>query len=230
MRRSARVAAAFLIALGAAAGCAKPPPAAQPSGFLGNYAGFEPHPTRPGALRYRRPGADLGDYDRVLIDPVAVALRPDSAGRSVNPEDLARLARYMHDALAIALRKRYPVVDEPGPGILRVRVGITDLVPAQPVLNTAETVLGARIASSASRAISGTDLFVGEVAIEAEIRDSASGERLGALVDRKFGDRFALQQGATTWGHVEQAFRDWAVDFRIQMDREHTPESGADES
>jgi hypothetical protein len=98
----------------------------------------------------------------------------------------------------IAPRDVYPVVDEPGPDVLRLRIAITDLVPTKPVLNTAETVLGGRLASSASRAITGTDLFVGEVAIEAEALDSITGEREIALVERKFGKRFALEEGATT--------------------------------
>jgi hypothetical protein len=223
MRQRRIVAGALVVvaAVFASSGCSKSRPPAEPSGYLGDYSGFEPHPRRPGALLYTRPGLDLGRYKRVIVEPFEVALSPEVSEQSIDPEDLEQLSKYMYDAIVIVLRDVYPVVTEPGLEVLRLRVAITELVPTKPVLNTAETVLGGRLASSASRAITGTDLFVGEVAIEAEALDSVTGEREMALVERKFGKRFALEDGATTWGNVEKAFREWAVHFRLTMDRAH---------
>ena len=60
-----------------------------------------------------------------------------------------------------------------------------------------------------------------------EALDSVTGEREMALVERKFGKRFALEDGATTWGNVEKAFREWAVQFRLTMDRAHRDAPGS---
>ena len=103
-------------------------PVVEPSGFLGDYSGFGPHPNGTNAPYYRKPGLDLARYGRVIVDPVEVALAPEAAGGPVDPAELTALAEYMHGALLIALRDAYPVVEEPAPDVLRLRVGITDVV------------------------------------------------------------------------------------------------------
>ncbi len=165
-------------------------PWVEPSGYLGSYEDFELDPASE-ALRYVVPDLDLSPYHRVIIDPVDVVLDPEAAGRPVNPAELAALADYLRQALIVAVRDAYPVVEEPGPDVLRLRVAIT-----------------------------GTHLFVGEVAIEAELLDSESGRRLIAVVDRKAGGK-RLKGGNTSWGHVAKAFREWAVAFRVRLDTEH---------
>ena len=215
--------AAFSILVSLA--CAPKPPVA-PSGYLGDYSGFVPDPEGGERLIYTKPDLDLARYRRVIIDPVVVELRDEGAGEAVDAAQLVALANYLRDALLIALRGAYPVVEEPGPDVLRLRVGLVDVVPTKPVLNTIGTLaIPARAASAAKRAITGTDLFVGEVAIEAEVLDSQTGERLLGLVDRKAGDKFGLREGSTTWGHVAQAFREWAVGFRLTLDRANAQRS-----
>jgi hypothetical protein len=212
--------AAMLILNSAA--CAPKPPV-EPSGFLGDYSEFQPDRQGSEALIYVKPDADLGRYHQMIIEPVHVALSKEAEGRAVNPAELVALSDYLHDALEIAIRGAYSVAEEPGPDVLRLRVAITDVIPTKPVLNTVGTLLvPARLASAAKRAITGTDLFVGEVAIEAELVDSQTSERLMALVDRKAGNKFRLKEGTTTWGHVKKAFREWAVGFRLTMDRART--------
>ncbi len=201
--------------------CAPRPPV-RPSGYLGDYSEFERRDENTEALIYIKPGLELGRYQRVILDPVAVALSPEATGHAVNPAELMALSQYLHDALKIAMRGAYPVVEEPGEDVLRLRVAITDVIPTKPIRNTMGTLLvPARVVSAAKRKISGTDLFVGEVAIEAEVVDSQTNERLMALVDRKAGDKFGLKTGMTTWGQVTKAFREWAVAFRLRLDRAH---------
>ena len=48
---------------------------------------------------------------------------------------LDELCEYMDGAIREALGDRYPVVDEPGPGVARLRVAITDIDKSNPVLN-----------------------------------------------------------------------------------------------
>ncbi len=112
------------------------------------------------------PDLDLSPYQRVIIDPVDVVLDPEAADRPVNPAELAALADYLRQALIVAVRDAYPVVEKPGPDVLRLRVALTDVVPTQPRSNKAGTLLvPVRAASHANRAITGTHLFVGQVAI-----------------------------------------------------------------
>lgn len=202
--------------------CGGPKPKVEPSGFLGDYAQFETVPDRGNALRYEKPGLDLANYDGFILEPTVVSLRPGSDGENVEPAELLRLADYLHRALEIALRGAYPVVEEPAPGVARLRIAITDIVATKPTANTAGTLLvPLRVVSASKRAVQGTDLFVGEVAIEGELSDSQSGERLVAVVDRKAGGKWDLRQGASKWGDVEKAFREWAVGFRRTLDEGH---------
>ena len=217
-----------MFAIGATLGCAGNPPVT-PTGVLGDYSGFVPDEDLGNTLVYVNPDADLGRYERIIVEPVQVALSPDAASHSVDPADLAKLANYLHTALVVAVRDRYPVVDEPAADVLRVRVAITDVVPTKPVRSTAGTLLiPARVASAAKRAITGTDLFVGQVAIEAEAVDSLSDERLLGLVDRKAGNNFRLREGASTWAQIERAFREWALRFRTRLDAARAPEPTPD--
>ncbi len=199
-----------------------PKPRVEPTGYLGDYTGFEREPGGGNALIYRKPELDLARYHRVIVDPVVVSMSADSAGKAIDPADLMTLSNYLQTALVVALRDTYPVIEEPAEYALRLRVAITDVVATRPALNTIGTLfVPARAASAAKRVITGTDLFVGEVAIEAEAVDSLTGERLMARVDRKAGDKFTLKEGATSWGHVEKAFRDWAISFRRNLDAAH---------
>jgi len=211
----------LLMLLWLPAGCTGTPRVA-PTGLLGDYSEFLPAADDPERLVYRRPGRSLAEFDAVMIEPVQIALAPESAGNAVDPQELARLAKYLHDALVLAMRGAYPVVDAGGPRVLRVRVALTDVIATRPVLSTTGTLaLPVRVVSAGKRVISGTDLFVGEVEVEAELVDSQSGERVLGVVDRKAGDNFSLRRGTTPWGHVEKAFREWAVAFRRIMDEEH---------
>ena len=212
------VAAIWVVAWG---GCTSTPPV-EPTGYLGDYSEFQPDPRGTQALVYRRPDLDLSRYHRVIVDRVVVVLAAEESGRAVDPENLMRLTRYLRTALVVALRDAYPIVEEPGDDVLRIRAAITDVIATRPALNTMGTLfLPATAVSAAKRAITGTHLFVGQVAIEAEALDSRTGVRLMARVDRKAGERFALRKGATTWGHVEKAFREWAIGFRMTMDAAH---------
>jgi hypothetical protein len=194
-------------------------PQARPSGYLGGYDEFVRDPES-GALRYVVPDLDLSPYRRVIIDPVVVLLDAEAASQPVNPKELVALADYLRQALILAVRDAYPVVEEPAPDVLRLRVAITDVVPTKPKRNAAGTlVLPVRAVSAANKAITGTHLYVGEVAIEAELLDSVSGRRLIAVVDRKAGGK-RLKGGNTSWGHVAKAFREWAVAFRLRLDVE----------
>ena len=216
LRRTAAIASVGLLLA-----CA-PRPSVTPSGYLGDYSEFRKAGDGSETLVYEKPGVSLRPYRRVILDPVRVMLPEEAAGRPVNPGELAALANYLHDALVIAVRDAYPLADEPADDVLRLRVVITDVIPTRPALNTAGNLLiPVRAVSATKRAVTGTDLFVGQVAIEAEVLDSISNERLIAVVDRKVGTKFQLREGTTTWGHVAKAFRQWAVQFRVRLDRDH---------
>lgn len=215
----------LLLLMSFLSGCATPQH--EFSGFLENYNGFEPAPEDKDALVYRKPGIDisvLGLYDRLMIDPVVVWYKPDSQYKGIHPETLTRLADDFHEAAIEALGDRYPLVLLPGPGVLRIRTAITDLVATKPALNAATFVGPGRPVSTLSKVVTGRQLFVGEAAIEVELLDSQTNERLFAYIDQRIGNQIDPIQGATKWGQIKAAFDHWAQKLRKRLDEAHDQE------
>jgi hypothetical protein len=198
-------------------GCAA---AGKPSGFLDDYKGFVPGPDGID-LVWRKPGLDLGSYDKVLIERAVVYLDKDSQQRAIDPTELKQLADYFEQALIAALKGGYTIVAEPGPGVLRVRTAITNLKAGSPVVHGTTTIIPVGlVVSGVKAAVTGTHLGVGEATIEAEFLDGATGERLAAALDRKVGRKGQLASGFAKWGHVKSAFEFWAKKLRQRLDED----------
>lgn len=189
------------------------------SGFLGDYSNLKPHPDRKNMLVFRKEEGVLAPYARFLVEPVTVLLHEESeATTAADPEELRTLADYLRTAVVERLQKggKYKVVEEPGPGVLRLRAAITDVVPVSGGKNTGAKAAGAVV---------GLGLLVprmnlGKASIEVEMLDSQTNERLVAVVDSRQGKRFGgLIKGAKRWGDVKAAFDKWAKMFRKKLDR-----------
>jgi len=121
-----------------------------------------------------------------------------------------------------ALDDVYPIVDQPGPGVLRIRCALTDLKPGKPGLNAVTTVLPIGLALSfTKKAVTGAHTNVGQAALEAELLDSQTNERLAAVIDRQAGKKIQVAKGITKWGHVKEAFKFWAERLRFVLDEAH---------
>jgi hypothetical protein len=132
---------------------------------------------------------------------VLVHYHPRAGSKAIHPDELQKLAEYFREAVVTELADSYPVTKESGPDVLRVRTAITDVVPANPALNVATTL------------VAFVPLGLGGAVIEAEFIDSVSGERLAAMVERKKGSPTDLKGGFTERGHARTAFREWSVDL-----------------
>ena len=118
----------------------------------------------------------------------------------------------------------YEVVEEPGPGVARIRVAITEVVPVRPTMNTLTTwVPQMRLMSGLVGAATGSNFFVGQIGMEAEFIDAESGERLAAKVSKQAGKKYVpftdrTAKTASKWGQIEQAMDYWAQQLRKRVD------------
>lgn len=188
------------------------------SGFLGSYANFEPGDEKQPNLVYLNPGRDLRQYNKVLIDHVVVYFNPESTNKGVDPVQLTELTRYFHQALVDALKDRYPIVDRPGEGVLRIRTAITDVEPGSPVGGAVSTIVpvGATV-SIIKKSTTGSNMAVGRASMEIELVDSLSGVRLAAAIDRREGGKKVV---SGKWNAIEEAFEYWAQKLRVWLDKE----------
>jgi len=210
------------------------------SGFLGDYSLLQPRPDSQLIYNYvyEKPGTDFTAYNTFLIDAVTVFPSKDADFKGINANDLSLLQKYFQDALVKALTENngYQVVQEPGPGVVRIRAAFTDLVPVNPVMNTATTIIPqARLLSGVIGAATGSNLYVGQVGIEAEFLEAQSNERLAAVASKQAGKKYIPLTGrkfdpTSTWGQVEQAMDYWAQKLRTRVDQLHGKAAASGES
>jgi len=196
------------------------------SGFLGDYSALVPDAKNGDLLLYEKDANVLKKYNKFIFDPVTVYLLPEARDRGIDADDLERLAKYFHDAVADELAKsgRYEIVTAPGPDVLELNVAITNVEPTGGKKNAA--VKGAATAATIGVAPGASllvpRLSVGKVGIEGEMLDSTSGERMVAFVTSKGGRRwFSGLNSFKKWGDIEAAFRSWAKNFRERLDAAH---------
>ena len=111
----------------------------------------------------------------------------------------------------------FDIVNEPGPGVLRLRVAITEAKGARVVGKTVTTVVPQlRLLTTIAGVATDTQVFVGKVTIEAEVTDSMTNERLAAAVDERAGTK-ALRSLGGQWKDVKNAFDYWADRIRARL-------------
>ncbi len=211
--------------------------------FLSQPQRLRPVDNASGALVWVDPGVDLARYQRFLIEPVQVRLAEDAAHKTVDPAELKALADYLREALVKALSPTYQVVKEPGPGVLRMRVAITDLVPTKTQYSVAALVVPyatvADIASGpATGAPAGSTAYLGRTGIAGMLIDAKTQQVVAEYADTRVGRKYVIDtsdglKGAvtagvgdylrsySTWAYARQAFDGWAADLRRWLDGVH---------
>lgn len=186
------------------------------AGFLDDYSQLKPGGEDRAALVFIKPGVDLKPYDKLMFERVTVMLSPEAEYKVIDPALLKELTDYYQNALINAVKDGYQVVDQPGPGVLRVRAAITDVKPSKPVANTMSSIIPIGMAVAAVTKVASDDnVGTGEAATEMEALDSVTGERLAAAVDRRQGGKMAFRG---KWTDTKDAFDFWAKRFRERLD------------
>lgn len=188
------VALLMVLLLGA---CGKKLPAR--TGFLIDYDGFRK--VNSTSLKYEAEPARLGSFDRFLVDDVQVRITSKS---SLPDGEAERLAEYLKQRVIQELDHDYDLAQQPGPGVARVRMAITQI--------TASTTL-----LSIHPATKFTGAGLGGAAIEAEIVDSMSGQRVWGLIEARKGNQVELD-AFKPYDDAEDAAEMWAAIIRRDID------------
>jgi hypothetical protein len=229
-------------------GCVSPAPGGgsssfnQYSGALSQPQRLEAVPGQAGAYRWLAPDANLGKYQKVELDRIRVRLADNAEYKSIDPGSLSALVDYFDQSIQKALEPRYPLVSQPGPDVLRVRITLVDIVPNDVDVTGAMTVLGGPLATAMLSKVSGEPPgaapYMGKTGIAVEFVDSQSGRLIGEYADTQFGQQYVLDpnkgiQGLvdanakgtmdsfSKWDYVHQAFDKWALQFRARLDQAH---------
>jgi len=191
------------------------------SGFLKDYSQLKPNPNLDGsALTFVNTDAqkNLHKYIAMIVDPVQVYLASDADESKLPQKAHGVAASYFHRDLVEAVSTAFPVVDQPGPLVLRLRSAIIGVdvgreIPAADKPPNAEEAL--------DRSIN-----IGKVGVEMELVDSETGEQIAAMVDREnLGS--GAEIGSVNFSRQEkyaaarEAFDGWAGRVRQFLDSAH---------
>jgi len=205
-------------------------------GFLTDYARLRPMPGGGGMLCWRDAGVDWKKFDKVMFERIQVYLKPGAMQmQPVDPTDLKMLIDYFHNDLVKAVQPEAQIVTAPGPGVLRVRIALTDLVPTNQLASLAGTAAPygfvAEIgAGAATGKPVGSTPYLGQTGMEVQVRDGATGRILAECADTEIGLKYAADMNAgaagaaetwingymdsfTQWTYAKNAFDKWSADF-----------------
>jgi uncharacterized protein DUF3313 len=201
-------------------GIAGEKPEMHQTGFLTDYSLLKEDPEGLVQWKYFKDGANFGAYDKIIIDHVTFFFKEDADYKGIHPNELTELAQNLHKAFLETLARAYSFTDKPGPGTMRVRLAITDLVPGKPGAGVMTTVVPFGLAASfIKKAVTGSHIGMAQISGEAEMVDSQTGEILAAAIDNKIGQKHKLNKSFTKWGQVESIFNDWAENFSKRLDK-----------
>ncbi|MGD0103592.1 MAG: DUF3313 domain-containing protein [Rhodopila sp.] len=180
------------------------------SGFLGDYTELTPTDnSNQVLLRYIDPAAPWSTYTAVRLEPVTFWAGSDT---KVPVATQQMLTDYAYQKFAAALTaKGIHLTDQSEPGVLVVRMALTDASSATPVLRTISVVVPqAKLLNAASSLVTGQLAFTGSIQTEGEALDSTSGKREAAWVDKRFGGASVKNADVWKWGDAEKAIDLWA--------------------
>lgn len=225
----------FFVWLAALEGCTqqpKPPgeskaalkklqPGQEFSGFLQDYSKLKPNAKLDGdALTYVNPDKmkSLHRYVAIIVDPVDVYVATAADASLIPDRGRETVAKYFEHALVSAVSDAFPVVESPGPLVLRLRSAIVGIDLGGQV---APMDLPGMTTKPMERAI-----VLEKVSVEMELVDSETGERIAAAVDKATLGAGA-EVGSENFSRIERfneaksAFDQWAGRVREFLDSEH---------
>jgi hypothetical protein len=191
-------------------------PTDKQSGFLGDYSLLHKGESGEANFIYVDKSANWAKYTKVWIKPLELwdADDPESPIGKMSPESQQMLLETFYASFFEALTNNFQIVDHGGPDVLVLHAAITDGRPSKPVINAVSSLyLPLKVISFGKRLITGTDLGVGLVAVEAECLDGQTGQRVAAAMDARAGTKAIRTKFNNRWDDVKLAFDWWAQRF-----------------
>ncbi|MDD5679408.1 MAG: DUF3313 domain-containing protein [Kiritimatiellae bacterium] len=192
---------------------------AQQSGFLGDYSQLRKGRGAEALWVYLNTNCNILAYTSIMVDPVTLYLSRGNRMHKLPKEDVQAIVNYFAASLREQLGKVYPLVEQPGPGVLRFRVAMTDMQESKVLLDTVSTLVPIGLAvSGLERVVIGRPLTVGESRMELEVLDAHSGVRMAALVDERAGSKFTGKFDKwNKWQDVRDSCDYWAARARDRL-------------
>jgi hypothetical protein len=188
------------------------------TGFLGDYSSLHKGEASEAQLVYIRPNVSWMSYNRIIIDPITVYAIPGNPLEKIPKDQLRGLVGYLHSTLREQLGKDYQIVNTAGPGVLRLRVALTEAGAGKPLLGVISSMSPPGIALSSLKTVAtGKGTGVGTARVEMELLDAQTRQRLAAGVDAQSGNKRDFFGNFDKWDDAQDAFDGWAAKLRARL-------------
>jgi len=191
----------------------KMPANAQFSGFLSKYDALKQSPIFENTLVYVKQddAKNIHKYFAVIVEPVEIYAATNADTTKIPDRGRTALAAYFQNDITRAVSDAFPIVNEPGPLVLRLRTALIGV-------DTSSQASGEKGDDALEHGVD-----IGKVGVEMEMVDSVTGEQIVAAVDRQ-----NLGQGAVVgsvnfsrdqkFEAAREAFDGWAARLRDFLD------------
>ena len=185
-------------------------------GFLGDTCRMlKPGQKGEAAERWVNPNAQFTQYKKVMINVVGFFGADPS---KIPPKDQQTLTNFFQKSLTEELGKKFEVVEQAGPGVMKIQVAILDAEAATPGMRSISMAIPQlRLLTTATSLGTENFPFAGGAEAAAKMTDSVTGQVLGAGVDRRTGASSVRAAAQWQWGDAENAIKEWAQLMATQL-------------
>jgi hypothetical protein len=171
-------------------------------------------------LYYQDVDAESSRYGSIIIEPVT--LWCGDMTLDISPEDQFVLSQYMYEVLKQHLGRDFKIVDQPGPGVMRLRITVIDSGKASTGMHTVSaTTPPATLLQGVKQLSNGAYSFTGAAESEGEVTDSVTGVQLLAWVDRRVGGGSRKTPAQWQWIDANAAIDYWAETLSARLAQWH---------
>jgi len=210
MKRAAKIVSAIVIGLAFAASTGFAADFKY-SGFFGNpsvYDLLKPGPEGGAKMRWMKDGMDPKKYDKFMVDSVIFFLADKSDYKGIDPQEMKELCDQFNREIVAAFKDKYPIVAEPGPNVMRIRIAITNIKQSRPGVSAVTTIIPVGLGVSVvKKGATGGWAGSGETGLEMMAMDSMTEEILALGVDVRKAE---FEQRFSKWGSATDAFKYWS--------------------
>lgn len=163
---------------------------------------------------YQKPGVNLGNYDKVLLDPISVSnakVVPPPWAEDGNPRAWALNAddvKHLKQAYRSQMKQQlesdggYPLVSEPEAGALEVLVMIVNLTPY--------AKRDEKVVTKGS----------GELTVQVQLRDAMTRDLLAIYEgEQKVGKEYQENTRLSAQNNLKKVFTEWGETLRYELDK-----------
>ncbi|MCH8017097.1 MAG: DUF3313 family protein [Acidobacteria bacterium] len=177
------------------------------SGFLDDYPPLTPAEEGSEVLLWKAPNIEA-KYVAVLVDQPVIFIHPDSPYKGIEPDELKVLADAYREIVATKLAMVHPVVEQPQPNIIRLRLALTNVY----LKKRGGSSSGSPSNEHITKADLGRKYSLVEASVEAEGIDNETGQRLAVAVRKKVRrEGEDVNEEATSWDDLRAALDELTI-------------------